>query len=78
VNGPVFTPADAGLFVLMATLNVPVITLTAEWSTPFGVQLMEARKESSSINSNLDFEITNDTTHLELIAHFNNLKTYGA
>ena len=40
---PVVCRADAGLWVLLATMQIPIVLLTKEWSTSFGVNLTEAR-----------------------------------
>ena len=46
LNGPIICRADAGLFVLIAMLPLPIICLTEEWSDFLNVSLMNARKAS--------------------------------
>jgi hypothetical protein len=58
LEGPIVCRADAGLFVLIACLPVPIICLTPEWSESFGVQLMKARAEFG-IEGDLDFSPLN-------------------
>jgi hypothetical protein len=58
LQGPIVCRTDAGLFVLIACLPVPIIGLTSEWSEPFGVQLMKARAKFG-IQGDLDFSPLN-------------------
>jgi hypothetical protein len=44
IGSPIITRADAGLFTLMACLPFPLHCLTAEWSSFFDVNLLEARR----------------------------------
>ena len=45
---PIVCRADAGLFVLAAALNTPLLLLSDEWSSRFGINLIEARAELGS------------------------------
>jgi hypothetical protein len=58
LEGPIVCRADAGLFVLIACLPVPIICLTPEWSESFGVRLMKARAKYG-IEGDLDFSPLN-------------------
>ena len=58
LEGPIVCRADAGLFVLIACLPVPIICLTSEWSESFGVRLMKARAKYG-IEGDLDFSPLN-------------------
>jgi hypothetical protein len=46
IDAPVICRADAGLFVLIAMLPLPIICLTKEWSDFLDVSLINARKAS--------------------------------
>jgi hypothetical protein len=45
---PIVCRADAGLFVLAAALNTPLLLLSDEWSARFGINLTEARAQSGA------------------------------
>ena len=56
----VVTRADAGLFTLMALVDRPLVTISAEWSTPLGVTLMESRANSGQSFSDLNLDASVD------------------
>lgn len=66
LNGPVLCRADAGLFVLVACLPVPIFCLSPEWSESFGIKLMDARSKFG-IKGDLDFLPTNSEN--EILIH---------
>ena len=66
LNGPILCRADAGLFVLVACLPVPIFCLSPEWSESFGIRLMDARSKFG-IKRDLDFLPTN--SEKEIVIH---------